>query len=81
MDFGAHVIGSWYDFEQKIKNHFGPTSFDNPKAALAKLSWSFSVVDYNARFKKLMSSISDFDEGTLVTLYIARLKPEIKEEL
>ena len=79
--FGAHLIGSWYDFEQGIKNHFGPTSFDNPKVALSRLSQSFSVVDYNARFEKLMSSISDFDEDTLVTLYIAGLKLEIKEEL
>ncbi|GJU91826.1 ty3-gypsy retrotransposon protein [Tanacetum coccineum] len=75
------LITDWARFEDSVKNHFGPSKYEDPQGALSKLLQLGSVEDYHNEFEKLMNRVVDIPETLLISFYILGLKLLIQREL
>nr|GEW54974.1 Ty3/gypsy retrotransposon protein [Tanacetum cinerariifolium] len=60
------LITIWARFEESVKNHFGPSKYEDPNGALLKLLQLGTVEDYQREFEKLMNRARFDDEVALV---------------
>ncbi|GJZ65054.1 reverse transcriptase domain-containing protein [Tanacetum coccineum] len=49
------LITTWARFEESVKNHFGPSKYEDPKGVLSKLLQLGTVEDYQRKFEELMN--------------------------
>ncbi|GJX42083.1 ty3-gypsy retrotransposon protein [Tanacetum coccineum] len=75
------LIIDWARFEDSVKNHFGPSKYEDPQWALSKLLQLGSVEDYHNEFEKLMNRVVDIPKTLLISFYILGLKLPIQREL
>ncbi|GKC99601.1 hypothetical protein Tco_1169876 [Tanacetum coccineum] len=68
-------------FEESVKNHFGPSKYEDPKGALSKLLHFGTVEDYQREFEKLMNRVTDIPDFLLISFYISGLKLNLQHEL
>ncbi|GJV00965.1 class II heat shock protein [Tanacetum coccineum] len=72
---------TWARFEESVKNHFGPSKYEDPRGALSKLLQLGTVEDYQWEFKKLMNRVTDIPDSLLISFYISGLKLNLQHEL
>ncbi|XP_043725548.1 uncharacterized protein LOC122672115 [Telopea speciosissima] len=72
---------SWEVFSQELMIQFGPSEFDDPLAAIAKLTQTTSVSEYQGRFEALYAQIDGLPECFFVSVFISGLKTKIRTEV
>ncbi|KAH7544963.1 hypothetical protein FEM48_Zijuj01G0041900 [Ziziphus jujuba var. spinosa] len=72
---------TWNEFTRAVLHRFGPTNYDNPSEALARLKQVPSVTLYQAEFEKLSQQIDHLPESHLVGCFLAGLRDDIRVEL
>ncbi|KAH7544951.1 hypothetical protein FEM48_Zijuj01G0040500 [Ziziphus jujuba var. spinosa] len=72
---------TWNEFTRAVLHQFGPTDYDNPSEALARLKQVSSVTLYQAEFKKLSQQIDHLPESHLVGCFLTGLRDDIRVEL
>ncbi|GJS70141.1 class II heat shock protein [Tanacetum coccineum] len=68
-------------FEKSVKNHFGPSKYEDLKGALSKLLQLGTVEDYQREFEKLMNRVTNIPDSLLISFYISGLKLNLQHEL
>ncbi|GKF99068.1 retrotransposon-related protein, partial [Tanacetum coccineum] len=68
------LITDWPRFEERVKNWFGPSKYEDPQGALSKLLQTKNVAEYQGEFEKLMNWVMDISEALLISFYIFGLK-------
>ncbi|GKB02459.1 ty3-gypsy retrotransposon protein [Tanacetum coccineum] len=74
------LITTWARFEESVKNHFGPSKYEDPKGVLSKLLQLGTVKDYQREFEELMNHVTDIPDSLLISFYISRLKLHLQLE-
>nr|GEU62197.1 class II heat shock protein [Tanacetum cinerariifolium] len=67
--------------EESVKNHFGPSKYEDPQGALSKLLQLGMVEDYQREFDKLMNRVTKIPDSLLISFYISGLKLNLQREL
>ncbi|GKB63214.1 retrotransposon-related protein [Tanacetum coccineum] len=75
------LITTWDRFVESVKNHFGPSKYEDPQGALSKLLQLGTVEDYQREFEKLMNMVTGIPESLLISYYISGLKLHLQREL
>ncbi|GKD66061.1 retrotransposon-related protein [Tanacetum coccineum] len=75
------LITTWARFEESMKNHFGPSKYEDSKGALSKLLQLGMVEDYQREFEKLMNQVTGIPDSLLISFYIFGLKLHLPREL
>ncbi|KAJ0917862.1 putative retrotransposon gag domain-containing protein [Helianthus annuus] len=75
------LLGTWPEFSRALELRFGPSDYENHKAALFKLKQTTSVVAYQAEFERLCNCITSLPTEALLNCYLSSLKPDILAEL
>ncbi|GJX18778.1 ty3-gypsy retrotransposon protein [Tanacetum coccineum] len=68
-------------FEERVKNRFGPSKYEDPQGALSKLLQLGTMEEYQREFEKLMNRVTDIPETLLISFYVPGLKLHIQREL
>ncbi|GKC66685.1 hypothetical protein Tco_1099283 [Tanacetum coccineum] len=68
-------------FEESVKNRFGPSKYEDSKGALLKLLQLGTVEDYQREFEKLMNRVTVIPDSLLICFYISWLKLHLQQEL
>ncbi|KAJ9553883.1 hypothetical protein OSB04_017928 [Centaurea solstitialis] len=76
-----NLITTWDEFIASVRNHFGPSKYEDPHEALSKLLQTDTVAHYQGEYEKLMNRVRDISETLLISFYISGLKPAIQREL
>nr|GEY09946.1 hypothetical protein [Tanacetum cinerariifolium] len=74
------LITTWARFEESVKNHFGPSKYEDSRRVLLKLLQLGTVEDYQREFEKLMNRVTDIPDSLLISLYILGLKLNLQHE-
>ncbi|GJZ53954.1 ty3-gypsy retrotransposon protein, partial [Tanacetum coccineum] len=75
------LMTSWIGFLDSVRNHFGPSKYEDPQGVLSKLLQLGTIAQYQGEFEKLMNRVMDISENLLISFYISGLKPTIQREL
>nr|GMC75336.1 Transposon Ty3-G Gag-Pol polyprotein [Ipomoea batatas] len=75
------IVHGWHDFLENIEQRFGSSQYEDPLAELAKLIQTGDVMEFQARFEKLMNRVTSVSKNQLVSYIIGGLKPNLKREL
>nr|GEZ36660.1 hypothetical protein [Tanacetum cinerariifolium] len=75
------LITTWDIFVESVKNHFGPSKYEDPQGVLSKLLQLGTIEDYQREFKKLMNRVMDIPDFLLICFYILGLKLNLQHEL
>nr|GEV30827.1 hypothetical protein [Tanacetum cinerariifolium] len=75
------LITTWDRFVESVKNHFGPSKYEDLQGALSKLLQPGTVEDYQWEFKKLMNRVTGILDSLLISFYISGLKQHLQQEL
>lgn len=68
----------WSEFSKAVIRRFGPTDYENPSEALARLKQTTTVAAYQEAFEKLSDQVDDLPENFLIGSFIAGLSDEIR---
>lgn len=70
----------WYQdaVDRALLTRFGPTSYDNPMEALARLRQTNSVAAYKAQFKGLLNRLKRLYEKHKLSCFLSGLKDKIR---
>nr|GMC73571.1 Transposon Ty3-G Gag-Pol polyprotein [Ipomoea batatas] len=80
-------IQEYFDYHQTPEPHrlqmagFCLDQYEDPLAELAKLIQTGDVMEFQARFEKLMNRVTGVSKNQLVSYIIGGLKPHLKREL
>ncbi|XP_077217922.1 uncharacterized protein LOC143852425 [Tasmannia lanceolata] len=76
-----NLIHSWKGFLDALRHRFGPSIYEDPKGALAKLHYTSSIEDYQRRFEDHSNKVTGLSESFLISFFISGLKSDLKREL
>ncbi|GKE52990.1 retrotransposon-related protein, partial [Tanacetum coccineum] len=68
-------------FEERVRNCFGPSEYEDPNGMLSKLLQLGTVKDYQREFEKLMNQATNIPDSLLISYYIFGLKLHLQREL
>ncbi|OMO53426.1 Retrotransposon gag protein [Corchorus olitorius] len=71
----------WNSFTRALELQFGPSSFQNPQAALFKLKQFGIVAQYQREFEIVANRVSGLTEEHLLNYFVSGLKPNIQTEV
>nr|GMC71591.1 Transposon Ty3-G Gag-Pol polyprotein [Ipomoea batatas] len=75
------IVHCWHDFLENIEQRFGSSQYEDPLTELAKLIQTGDVMEFQARFEKLMNRVTGVSDNQLVSYIIGVLKPHLKRKL
>ncbi|GKC30486.1 ty3-gypsy retrotransposon protein, partial [Tanacetum coccineum] len=75
------LINGWDEFLESVRNHFGPSKYEDLQGTLSKLLQIGTVAQYQGEFEKLMNRATNVSETLLISFYISGLKPNLQREL
>ncbi|GJX70816.1 ty3-gypsy retrotransposon protein [Tanacetum coccineum] len=67
-------------FEERVRNCFGPSEYEDPNGMLSKLLQLGTVKDYQREFEKLMNQATNIPDSLLISYYIFGLKLHLQRE-
>jgi len=79
--FNNDLLTSWEDFLCALELRFAPSKYEDPIAAICKLSQTQGLHDYLSEFETLANRISDFSPSFYLNCFISGLKPHIHREI
>ncbi|XP_061364978.1 uncharacterized protein LOC133308374 [Gastrolobium bilobum] len=75
------LLIDWRTFCTALHRRFGPSEFDDPAGALAKIQQTGSVLDYQSSFEKLVSKVTGLSATLLRSIFISGLKSHIRRSV
>lgn len=75
------LLTTWDAFTRALALRFGPSSFENHKAALFKLWQTGTVTEYQVEFERLNNCVTGLSADTILQCFISGLKLEIQQEM
>lgn len=75
------LITSWEAFLRAVELRFAPSKFEDPVAALCKLTHMASLQEYLEEFEALSNRITGYPGSFYLSSFMAGLKPHIRREL
>lgn len=75
------LLTSWDSFLRALELQFAPSKFEDPIAALCKLSQTHSLQDYLSEFETLSNRISGYPTSFYLSCFISGLKPHLRREV
>lgn len=72
---------TWQDFLEDVRHRFDRQSFKDYFRQLAKLTQTWTVLDYHNTFEKYLNRVKGIPESELFTLFVTCLKPDMQESL
>ncbi|XP_014496781.1 uncharacterized protein LOC106758364 [Vigna radiata var. radiata] len=79
--FNNGLLSSWEAFLQALELRFAPSKFDDPIAALCKLTQTQSLHEYLSEFETLANRISDYPPNFYLSCFLSGLKPPLRREV
>jgi len=76
-----NLINSWHGFLEAVRQRFDPAVYEDYMGLLCKLNQRYSVLEYQTEFERLLNKVTGVSENTLISIFIAGLKPPIKREV
>ncbi|XP_042019016.1 uncharacterized protein LOC121766845 [Salvia splendens] len=74
-------VVTWQEFLDDVRHRFDRQSFQDYFGLIAKLTQTGTVLEYHDTFEKYLNRIQGVPEKQLFTLFVAGLKPDMKERL
>ncbi|XP_042498829.1 uncharacterized protein LOC122077099 [Macadamia integrifolia] len=68
---------TWSAFTRDLEIRFGPSEFEDHQGAIAKLTQSTTVADYQSWFETLANRTSNITSAFLVSCFISSVRPDI----
>ncbi|XP_061356120.1 uncharacterized protein LOC133300572, partial [Gastrolobium bilobum] len=75
------LLPTWASFITALHRRFGPSEFDEPIGALAKLQQQGLVIDYQSTFEAAASKVPGLSATMKRGLFISGLKPRIRRSV
>nr|KYP44695.1 hypothetical protein KK1_033809 [Cajanus cajan] len=75
------LLTSWDAFLRALELHFSPSKFDDPIAALCKLTQTQGLQEYLSEFETLANRISDYPQSFYLSCFLSSLKPHLRREV
>nr|KYP61599.1 Retrotransposable element Tf2 [Cajanus cajan]KYP61600.1 Retrotransposable element Tf2 [Cajanus cajan] len=75
------LLTSWDAFLRALELRFAPSKFDDPIAAICKLTQTQSLHDYLSDFETLANRISDYPQSFYLSCFLSGLKPHLRREV
>jgi hypothetical protein len=72
---------TWVEFSKAVQARFGPTDYEDPAEALARLKHTTTVVAYQEEFERLSHRVDGLPEPFLIGCFVGGLKDEIRLEV
>ncbi|XP_043725460.1 uncharacterized protein LOC122672017 [Telopea speciosissima] len=79
--FRSGQFSTWPAFTQALEIRFGPSEFEDHQGALAKLTQTASVSEFQSQFKALANRTTNLPTTFLVSCFISGLRPDIRNEV
>nr|KYP73255.1 Transposon Ty3-G Gag-Pol polyprotein [Cajanus cajan] len=75
------LLTSWDAFLRALELRFAPSKFEDPIAALCKLSQTQLLQDYITEFESIANRISGYPASFYLSCFISGLKPHLRREV
>ncbi|XP_077225809.1 uncharacterized protein LOC143859017 [Tasmannia lanceolata] len=75
----AGLISDWPSFTKALDRRFGPTEYEDPEGALAKLHQTTTVAAYVDEYEMLSDRVEGLPESFRLKNFISGLKEEIRD--
>ncbi|XP_020229578.1 uncharacterized protein LOC109810500 [Cajanus cajan] len=75
------LLTSWDAFLRALELRFAPSKFEDPIAALCKLSQTQLLQDYITEFESIANRISGYPASFYLSCFISGLKPHLRREI
>lgn len=72
---------TWNDFLDDVRHRFNRQSFKDYFGLIAKLTQTWTVLEYHDTFEKYLNRVKGVPESKLFSLFVAGLKVDIQERL
>ncbi|KAK0587236.1 hypothetical protein LWI29_019561 [Acer saccharum] len=72
---------TWEDFKNGLQTRFGPNQFVDPFGELIQLRQTGTVVEYQARFEKLLAKVGSLAPDKKVSCFVTGLKDSIRTDV
>ncbi|WVZ24535.1 hypothetical protein V8G54_003079 [Vigna mungo] len=79
--FNNGLLTSWEAFLHALELRYAPSKFEDPIAAICKLTQTNTLPKYLAEFETLANRISDLPQSFYLSCFTSGLKPHIRREI